>query len=170
MELLTEIRNAIDFLKAKPEEIDVTETIRLLSLAHEVGRDGLERSQNADFYLQLKPKLEQLEVKVPELKALNAELGGALEKALGELEAFAEVLAVMRRETLGKLSLIKGYEKDFRNTLEKDIDGGDIAGVLKARSQVISDFNREWNRPEGSDALASDLPSMVDHKLYQTGA
>jgi len=169
MELLTEIRNAIDFLKAKPEEIDVTEMVRILSLCHEVGRDGLQRSQNAGLYLQLKPKLEQLETRVPELEAELVKQTDLLAKACVEIDTFNEVLAEMRRDTLGKLELTKSVEPGVRTAREKKINEGDIAGVLEVRSQVLSDFNKEWGQSAGAEKLSTATTGFVDHKLYQTG-
>lgn len=172
MELLTEIRNAIDFLKVKPEEIDVTEISRILSLCHEVARAGLNRSQSADLYRQAKPRLEELEARLPEVETELEKQTVLLAKARVEIDAFNEVLAAMRRDTVGKMELIKSYDRDLKASLRKKIEDCEMAVLLEVRAQTLSDFNNEWNRGRGSEKLVVESGSsdFVDHKLYKTGA
>lgn len=169
MELLTEISNSIDLLKQNADEMDASEVIRVLSLAYEVGRDGLSRSQNASLYLKLKPQLEQFEALIPELRKTITSHEESLKVAQKELDAFKGVLSAMRKDIAGKTELVSGYSKERKLDLKKEIESCTIGEMLKIRTQVLSDFNGEWKPDDTSDKLTEKTP-YINPKLYQTGA
>ncbi len=169
MELLTEILNGIDLIKKDPGSVDLSEVVRLLSLAHEVARDGLERSSNAALYLKLKPALEELRNSVPALESNVSNLESKLSTTAKELDAFKEFFSDTKQDVLGKIQLIKSYSKDYKKNLSSEIENSGIHTLLTLRSKILSDFNQEWSTDSKSTKLVTDL-AFMDHKLYKTGA
>lgn len=169
MELLTEISHMIDFLKATPEEFDVQEVIRVLSVAHEIGRDGLQRSHQADQYAQLLPQFEQFESLVPQLKESKVKADTLLVKAQLDLEAFKELLEEMRGDLIGKVELIDSYSAEYKCEMKAALEENGIKELLKSRSKILSDFNGEWRNP-GAPVRLPAKGEFINHKLYQTGA
>jgi len=169
MELLTEISRMIDFLKSKPEECDVLEVIRVLSVAHEVARDGLQRSHQADQYTQLIPQLEQFETLVPQLKESKGNAEALLVNAQADLEAFKELLGELRADLIGKVELIGGYSAEYKDELKRGLEEKGIKELLSSRCKILSDFNGEWRTPSAPERLPAK-GEFINHKLYQTGA
>jgi len=170
MELLSQITRQIDFLKTNPGEIDVDETCRILAVAHEVGRDGLKRSQNAELYLQVQPRYEQLQAAHEELTADHAKQAKALGEAVQELEAFATVLEELRNETAGRVALIAMYGEKRRSDLQEKLKTAGIETILGMRKTVRDDFNAEWNGKAGTAEVLAPAGPFKDPKLYKTGA
>lgn len=169
MELLTELRNHIDLLGAKPGEVDIDETRRILSEAYSVALDGLNRSQDADRYRKLKPKVQEIETQRARLEASLSETATKLSAAEKQLEAFAGVLAEMRKESIGQVTLINRYSEERKEQLKADIESADVSGVLSLRSGIREDFNSEWSSQEPKIKLRKG-EEVINIRHFKTGA
>lgn len=169
MELLSEIRRQIDLLSVKPEEIDVDETRTILSEAYEVARDGLERSQHADLYLQTKTRLEEIESERDNLNEALQETAAKLNAAEKKLEAFAGVLVELRREVGGQVALVKSYSANDREKLQNQAAECTISELLLLRSMVREAFNREWDTARDRIPLEKS-EKIIEFKNFKTGA
>lgn len=168
MELLSEITRAIDFLKAKPEEVDVSDVISLLSTAHEVAKDGLNRSQQADLYHQLSPQFEELQESFNTLRETAEKDAVTLEATLRELEAFKELLAELRCEVAGQIDLIARYGEKRKRDLKKDVGECGAEELIKMRRAIREDFINEWKETDRPKILAG-TNSFVNFRNYKTG-
>lgn len=169
MDLLSEITRAIDFLKAKPDEVDVSDVISILSTAHAVAKDGLDRSHQAESFRVLKPRFEELRNSFNALGETANKDAADLQAALRELDTFKGLFAELRKEVSGQLDLIARYGDTRKRDLKKEIEEADVERFVRLRRAVREDFINEWKDADRPEILAGS-GTFVNFRNYKTGA
>jgi len=155
MDLLKEISDKIDFIKTNPDQVDLDEICTVLSTAHEIALDGLQRSHRASEYQRVKTDFDSLSLKFDEQSSNLAALLQESEKLTAESKTFTVLFANLKTRLQGKMLLIKKYSDEVRNLYQKNIDKADIDEFLNLQTIIEEDFNHEWKQ-------GNDSPEKLD--------
>lgn len=165
MDLLREIELFLERLENNPADCDLDAIKGYLVTAHELARDGLERSHLASLVPQLRGEITELSETV---HSLTESLNSAKEQNR-ELSKLQPVLDNLRADTEGKASLCE-YSPDHLRRRRSSIANASVDELLSLRESVLSDFNATWNHsPQSMSVSDSSSPRSLNLSNFKSG-
>lgn len=164
MDLLREITDKIDFFKASPDQMDVDEVVSILTIAHEVAQDGLDRSQRAKDYDDAKKKLDTVTAELSETQSTLQTRTEEFNYYKQNYEDLSNVFNDLKNKLSGKLALIKKYSDQLRKVYADDIENADVQKFLKLQTQIEEDFNEEWKEKNDKISTGTFIENIDNFK------
>lgn len=163
MDLLQKIERFLERLECNPTDCNLDEIKEHLISAHELARDGLERSHLASLVPDLRDEISALNESV---NYLHDDLDIARTE-LRELSKLRPVLDHIRSDTEGKAALCEYSLDKLSRTLDK-IKSAGVDDLLSIRETVLADFNTAWDH-EPSTLSLSGTSLNHDPKFFKSG-
>jgi chromosome condensin MukBEF ATPase and DNA-binding subunit MukB len=165
-ELLSLLQGQVEHLRCNPQEIDIDHLVSLVSNAHELARDGLERSQSAARVPVLEEELSELQQQVKNLQEKVRTLTSERDEIQGKYAPLAEVEQYYREEATARLRLVS-HDGKFREELGAEIREATPARLVEIHKRITADFQAQWDLPlKGKLEGGGEL---INISQYRTG-